>query len=206
MIMITADELYENGLRDLKIQVVVNGSELKFDKDLVRNILSIRIPMKDTYVKEAQKYSICLSSVQESFGATAFQTEDVNILPADVETVAYGPRKYAIRPNGNFLIDVFECIGKANITYSESLKDLPNAKVNSLSILGMPDQPHAFKISEYLTTFLKIDSQMSTVRWIPIDEKTETGFGYLHYKVGQIKYASGDDSVLVEWEGLQTRA
>lgn len=40
--------------------------------------------MKDSYVKEAQKYSICLSSVQESFGATAFQTEDVNILPADV--------------------------------------------------------------------------------------------------------------------------
>ena len=47
-----------------------------------------------------------------------FQTEDVNILPADVETVAYGPRKYAIRPSGNFLIDVFECLGKATITYS----------------------------------------------------------------------------------------
>jgi len=58
----------------MKIQVVVNGSELPFDKDLVRNILSIKIPMKDTYLKEAQKYSICLSSVQESFGATAFQT------------------------------------------------------------------------------------------------------------------------------------
>ena len=49
--MITADELYENGLKELQIQVVVNGSELKFDKDLVRNILSIKIPMKDTYLK-----------------------------------------------------------------------------------------------------------------------------------------------------------
>ena len=78
--------------------------------------------MKQAYLKEAQKYSICLSSDQFSFGATVFQTEDVNILPTDVETVAYGPRKYVIRPNGNFLIDVFECLGKATITYSQSLK------------------------------------------------------------------------------------
>jgi hypothetical protein len=35
----------------MKIQVVVNGSELPFDKDLVRNILSIKIPMKDAYLK-----------------------------------------------------------------------------------------------------------------------------------------------------------
>jgi hypothetical protein len=62
--MITADELYENGLKELQIQAVVNGSELKFDKDLVRNILSIKIPMKDTYLKEAQKYSICLTSAK----------------------------------------------------------------------------------------------------------------------------------------------
>lgn len=74
MIMITADELYENGLKDLKIQAVVNGSELQYDKDLVRNILSLKIPMKDTFIKDAQKYSICLSSPKESFGATVFQT------------------------------------------------------------------------------------------------------------------------------------
>ena len=48
----------------MKIQAVVNGSELQYDKDLVRNILSLKIPMKDAYIKEAQKYSICLSSVK----------------------------------------------------------------------------------------------------------------------------------------------
>ncbi len=112
---------------------------------------------------------MCLSSAQESFSATAFQTEDVNILPPDVETVAYGTRKYAIRPSGNFLIDVFECVGKANISYSESLKNLSSAKSSSLSILGMPDQPHAFKISEYLTTFVEVQTQMATVRWLPMD-------------------------------------
>lgn len=74
--------------------------------------------MKKDELKEAPKYSMCLSSEHMAFGATVFQTEDVNILPADVETVAIGARKFAIRPNGNFLIDVFECKGKATITYS----------------------------------------------------------------------------------------
>lgn len=54
------------------------------------------------------------------------------------------------------MIDVFECIGKSNITYSQKLSELNDSKKTSLDILGLADQPHAFKINEYDTTFLKI--------------------------------------------------
>lgn len=47
--MITADELYQHGLQEMKIQVVVNGTELKFDKEIVRNILSVKIPLVEGF-------------------------------------------------------------------------------------------------------------------------------------------------------------
>ena len=45
------------------------------------------------------------------------------------------------------MIDVFECVGKTNITYAQKISDLNNSKMNTLDILGFADQPHAFKIS-----------------------------------------------------------
>ncbi len=154
--MITSDDLYEHGLHEMKVQTTVDGKEVKTKKEVVRNIVAITFQGQGDGKegKDARKFGVCVSTRKEWISATAFQTEDVNILPPDVQTIAYGSQKYAIRPDGDFLIDVYECVGKADISYSESLKNLSESKKTGLDILGMSDQPHAFKISEYTTTFL----------------------------------------------------
>jgi len=48
----------------MKVQVVVEGTEVQFVKEVIRNILTIKIPLNDTFVGQAQKYGVCLSSEQ----------------------------------------------------------------------------------------------------------------------------------------------
>jgi hypothetical protein len=54
----------------------------------------------------------------------------------------------------------------------------------------MPDQPHAFKVSEYSTTFIRVESELAIIRWIPINTQDQTGMGYLSYEIGLMKYTS----------------
>jgi hypothetical protein len=54
----------------------------------------------------------------------------------------------------------------------------------------MPDQRHAIKISEKETTFVKIRSPHSIVRWIPIDYEAERGLGYIKFGSGDLRYSS----------------
>jgi hypothetical protein len=48
----------------MTIQVALNGSEVQFAKELVRNILTIKIPFNESGNIETKKYGICLNSPQ----------------------------------------------------------------------------------------------------------------------------------------------
>jgi len=79
--------------------------------------------------------------------AVVSQSNSINILPSDVDTIVKGSNTFIVYSEGEFLLDVFECKGESKIKYANSLKDLDNSKARSLNYLGMSDQRHAVKIT-----------------------------------------------------------
>ncbi len=78
---------------------------------------------------------------------------------------------YDIYPEGDFILDVFECRGSAKISYGSSKKKLEESKPKILDMIGMPDQPHAVRLEEgYSNLLLEVRSELSLIRWIGIDE------------------------------------
>ncbi len=75
--------------------------------------------------------------------------------------------------------------------------------MNQLSEVAMPDQPHAVKITSFLPTFLKIKSDLSIIRWLPIDEITERGLGYFKYGVGELRYETSENDIQIKWESVK---
>ena len=75
--------------------------------------------------------------------------------------------------------------------------------MSQLSEVAMPDQPHAVKLTSFMPTFLKIKSDLSIIRWLPIDEITERGLGYFKYKVGDLKYETSQDDIQIKWDSVQ---
>lgn len=69
---------------------------------------------------------------------------------------------------------MFECSTfKSMLKYSERLSDLDKddiVKMNQLEAIAMPDQPHAVRINGGLPKFLRIKSNISILRWLPINE------------------------------------
>ena len=70
---------------------------------------------------------------------------------------------------------------------------------------GMPNQPHAIKIVNPGTTFIRIDSKKSFFRWLPIDSAKEKGMGYLNYDIGKITYSGSLLDLIVQWESVYTK-
>jgi hypothetical protein len=75
--------------------------------------------------------------------------------------------------------------------------------MSQLSEVAMPDQPHAVKITSFLPTFLKIKSDLSIMRWLPIDEITERGLGYFKYSVGDLSYSTDQDNIVIKWDSVK---
>jgi hypothetical protein len=71
-----------------------------------------------------------------------------------------------------------------------SLENIEKSKLKMLEMVSMPDQRHAVKVSEKSTTFVKIHSTHSIVRWIPIDYEADRGLGYIKYSSGDLRYSS----------------
>lgn len=88
--MVTAYTLYNDALNSLDVQTVLDKEEINNTKEVIRNIMTIKFDLEGTYFNEGKRYSVCLASNMSSFGATAFQTEDINILPPDVDSMVVG--------------------------------------------------------------------------------------------------------------------
>lgn len=86
--------------------------------------------------------------------------------------------------------------------YSNSKADLDTTSTKSLEMIGMPNQPHAIKILNPGVTFLRVSSQKSLVRWLPMDSKKEKGMGYLNYDIGTITYESNLLHLNVNWDSV----
>jgi hypothetical protein len=61
---------------------------------------------------------------------------------------------YDIYPEGDFMLDIFECRGNTKISYGKNKKELEENKPKVLDMLGMPDQPHAIRLQEGYSNLL----------------------------------------------------
>jgi hypothetical protein len=114
----------------------------------------------------------------------------MNIINADVETLVKNTQYFVVHSDGEFMLDVFECKGNANVLYGDSLKNVDKQKQQQLDTIGLSDQKHAVKISQKETTFLKISAERAIIRWLPLDFENERGMGYIKYSKGDMKYSS----------------
>ena len=65
---------------------------------------------------------------------------------------------YDIYPDGDFVLDVFECRGKAKVSYGRKREELQKEKGKLLDMVGMPGQPHAIKMAGmYGNTLLRVE-------------------------------------------------
>lgn len=70
-------------------------------------------------------------------------------------------------------------------------------------MVSMPDQRHAIKIAQKQTTFVKVNSAHSIVRWLPIDFDNQRGLGYMKYQSGDLKYSSKFKEISVQYQPLK---
>lgn len=74
--------------------------------------MTIQFKIKQMYSKGTLPFQLCLQSTKnDSFTVTVLQEDDVNLLPADVETRVKNNSTFVIHPSGLFLIDLFQCRG-----------------------------------------------------------------------------------------------
>lgn len=98
---------------------------------------------------------------------------------------------YDIYPEGDFLLDVFECRGKAKVSYGTSRSDLLTGKSKQLQRIGISDQAHAIRIdSRYSNILFSVEAELALMRWFAIDQSQEKGLGYYIYKAGSVSYDS----------------
>jgi hypothetical protein len=97
------------------------------------------------------------------------QTEKISLLPENVAMIVKEKQDFIIHPENDFLFDLFQCKGQSKLTYSSTVKSLATAKLKSMEMMGMANQPHAVRINRYSDIFIRIEGNMSIVRWFPIN-------------------------------------
>ena len=87
--------------------------------------MAIKFKIKQMYSKGTLPFQLCLQSAKkDSFTITVLQEDDVNLLPADVETIIKNDSTFVIHPSGLFIIDLFQCRGTSQIKYSSEIAKL----------------------------------------------------------------------------------
>jgi hypothetical protein len=101
----------------------LNNNYTEISQDTTRNIISIAfIKAANQQIAEALPYELCLSHDKESLALTIMQSEETSLLPENTELLVVDKQTYDIYPEGNFLLDVFECRGSAKISYGITKK------------------------------------------------------------------------------------
>lgn len=74
-----------------------------------------------------------------------------------------------------------------------------------LDFVSIADQRHAVKIEQSATTFVKIKSDHSIVRWIPVDYEAGLGLGYIQYAAGNLRYSAQFKTIYIEFQPIQQK-
>lgn len=131
----------------MKIVGKLNSNYTRISQDTTKNVISITfIDAASQMLKEAVPYELCLEHETQSMSLTIMQSEETSLLPENLETLVVAKQTYDIYPEGDFLLDIYECRGTAKISYGSNKKALEASKPRVLDMIGMPDQPHAVRL------------------------------------------------------------
>ena len=82
-------------------------------------------------------------------------------------------------------------ISPATVKYGYNAKELEKGNEKVLDSIGMPDQPHAIRVTKgYSNLLLRVNAQIALIRWLRVNQEEEKGLGYYLYKAGTLKYDS----------------
>ena len=88
------------------------------NKILIRNVMSIGFkPNKES--TNVEDIEFCIKS-DKQFSGMIEHSDDISLLPADVEIPVTSEKIFTIYPEGQFIMDVFECYGEAEILQGSS--------------------------------------------------------------------------------------
>lgn len=109
----------------LQITGTLNGELTDISHDLTRNVMSVNfIKAANMNFVKGVPYQLCFSIPNNTLSAVVMQTEDAGTLPENVEMLVTGKQTYDLYPEGQFLLDIFECRGSATVAYGTSKKEL----------------------------------------------------------------------------------
>ncbi len=94
----------------------------------------------------------------------------MNLLSSDTELIIRNESLFTIHHNGLVIVDIFECEGKAEVVYSSTSSDLNKKSTHFLDNIGIRGQDHAIKVDSKEVLFLKINVQLGTLLWMPLNE------------------------------------
>lgn len=119
----------------------------------------------------------------------------MNLISPDTELIVRGEGTYAIHQNGYAIIDLFECSGKAEVTYSSELAELERKTAKQLDVIGISGQNHAIRVESQEVLFLKVKLDFGSLLWMPLNEQKERGVGYYKYSIGNLAYTTGFNTI-----------
>jgi hypothetical protein len=100
----------------------------KFNRERVGNVLSVGFDVRQYYFEQPKPYLVCLDlKSKQDVKFVVMQEYNINLLPENTETIVRGEGKYVIHPEGDIVVDLFECKDKASIKYAGSMTDLEKA-------------------------------------------------------------------------------
>ena len=74
------------------------------------------------------------------------QNEKMNLISPDHLLLIRNEGTFAIHQNGYVIVDLFECVGKADITYSSEMSQIDKKNARQLDVLGIAGQNHALRV------------------------------------------------------------
>jgi hypothetical protein len=146
--------------KNLMITGKISGNSTRIAYDTTKNVISCTfVDLLTNKLDRAVPFEICLLHKESSLSVTLIQSEEIALLPQNIETMVIGEQIFDIFPEGDFLLDIFECKGSSLFSFGKNKSELLGSKPKLFEIAAMPDQTHAARITAGSNNILlKIDA------------------------------------------------
>lgn len=126
----------------------------------------------------------------------------MNLIAPDTMNLARGEGTFAIHHTGYVVVDLFECSGKADVSYSSDMKELESKQPQNLDVIGISGQNHAIRLETSEVLFLKVKVGFGSLLWMPLSEQKERGIGYYKYAIGKLAYETSFNNIKFKFGGV----
>ena len=140
---------------EICMKIDISQQKQKAEKELI----NMSEEEKEKIIKQASQSNETSfeDDNQVRIKAIVTQTNSINVLPSDTDSIVKGNSTYVIHSGGEFILDLFSCKNDAKLKFSNSLNKIAEMKSKSLeAVSGASEQKHAVQVSETEMTFINI--------------------------------------------------